>query len=310
MQKLFLAIISVFLLLLAAWIILPLSYNEEYQSIDAQARLSAPGQFANLSKGFTHYELAGPETAQTVVLIHGFSVPQYIWEPTFQSLTSAGYRVLRYDLYGRGYSDRPELKYNGSLFDSQLSELLKNLNLTLPADIIGLSMGGAIATDFTAKHPENVRKLVLIDPSHRAKDKHSMVEKPVIGKFIMDVFLAPGMAESQTTDFFKPERFPDWAQKYRNQMTYKGFKFAIRSTLKNYAHEDHWAAYKQVGALNKPVLLIWGRGDKTIPFSASPAVQDVLKADLLAIDQAGHLPHYEQPEIVNPILLEFLANDS
>lgn len=37
--------------------------------------------------------------------MHGFSVPYYIWEPTFAALVQAGLRVLRYDLYGRGYSD-------------------------------------------------------------------------------------------------------------------------------------------------------------------------------------------------------------
>ena len=62
-----------------------------------------------LSDGFTHYELGGPPTGHLVVLAAGFSVPYYIWDPTFSALTEAGVRVLRYDYYGRGFSDRPDV---------------------------------------------------------------------------------------------------------------------------------------------------------------------------------------------------------
>jgi pimeloyl-ACP methyl ester carboxylesterase len=51
-----------------------------------------------LSNGVVHYELTGSEDAPVVVLVHGFSVPCYVWDPTFEALTEAGFRVLRYDL--------------------------------------------------------------------------------------------------------------------------------------------------------------------------------------------------------------------
>lgn len=308
MRKIFSALVLLLALALVLWIALPMAYNQEQHDMDAQARLSATGAFAELSAGITHYELSGPASAQIVVLVHGFSVPAYIWEPTFQMLLKAGYQVLRYDLYGRGYSDRPTTDYTGQLFDQQLTELLDFLNVRAPVDIIGLSMGGAIATDFATHHPERVRKLALVDPAHRGREERSLMDMALVGEFIMDVSLSPGMAEGQTTDFVEPGRFPDWADKYRVQMTYRGFKAAILSTLRNYFHEDHWAAYLQVGAFQKPVLLIWGKQDATIPFSMSKAVQEALNAQFLAVDNAGHLPHYERPEVVNPVLLEFLAD--
>jgi pimeloyl-ACP methyl ester carboxylesterase len=54
------------------------------------------------------------------VLIPGFSVPYVIWDPTFEDLVEKGFRVLRYDLFGRGYSDRPDAIYDLELFDRQL----------------------------------------------------------------------------------------------------------------------------------------------------------------------------------------------
>ena len=72
----------------------------------------------------THYQLAGPPAVHTVVLVHGFSVPYYIWDPTFDGLVAAGFRVLRYDLFGRGWSDRPDARYDPNFFDEQLVQLL------------------------------------------------------------------------------------------------------------------------------------------------------------------------------------------
>ena len=79
-----------------------------------------------------HYELEGPADGQPVVLVHGFSVPYYIWDPTFPALAAAGLRVLRYDLFGRGYSDRPDLPYTMELFVRQLKDLLEALQVNKP----------------------------------------------------------------------------------------------------------------------------------------------------------------------------------
>ena len=90
--------------------------NTETRALDDTARLRAPGDFVRLPDGMVHYELAGPDSGVTVVLVHGFSVPFYIWDSTAARLHDAGFRVLRYDLYGRGYSDRPHTPYDTALF--------------------------------------------------------------------------------------------------------------------------------------------------------------------------------------------------
>ena len=133
-----------------------------------------------------------------------------------------------------------------------------------------------------------------------------MLDIPIIGEFLMDVEFAPGFAQGQSTDFVEPERFPEWPDKFRVQMQFRGFKAAILSTMRNYFHEDHAQTYAQVGKLNKPVLLIWGKEDATIPFDESKGVSQTLNAEFLGVENAGHLPHYERPEIVNPVILDFL----
>ena len=85
--------------------------DTEILVLDEEARELAPGLFVELSDGWTHYDVAGPESGQVVILVHGFSVPYYIWDTTFEALVAAGFRVIRFDLFGRGYSDRPATVY-------------------------------------------------------------------------------------------------------------------------------------------------------------------------------------------------------
>src|ERR1044071_6113424 len=93
-----------------------LQADRENLTLDDAARRGVPGSFVRLSAGVTHYELAGPPGAATVLLIPGFSTPYNVWDPTFDGLVQAGFRVLRYELYGRGWSDRPDAQYEGPFF--------------------------------------------------------------------------------------------------------------------------------------------------------------------------------------------------
>jgi len=152
--------------------------DPEKRNLDPAARAATPGAFALLSDGYTHYELGGPASGdgRAVVLAAGFSVPYYIWDPTFNALTSAGFRVLRYDYYGRGYSDRPSIPFNDDMYVRQLDELLKSLGITGPVDLTGISFGGSFITSFADKYPNRVRSLIYFDPSIRRPYPLSLLE--------------------------------------------------------------------------------------------------------------------------------------
>jgi pimeloyl-ACP methyl ester carboxylesterase len=87
-------------------------YRGETRYLDHDARSSAPAKSTELSDAMVHYELDGPPDAQRIVLGPGFSVPYSIWDPTFHALIEAGFQVLRYGLFGREYSDRPDICYD------------------------------------------------------------------------------------------------------------------------------------------------------------------------------------------------------
>jgi pimeloyl-ACP methyl ester carboxylesterase len=205
-------------------------------------------------------------------------------------------------------SDRPDVRYDPDLFDHQLVQLLGSLNISEPIDIVGLSMGGPITANFAARHPASVRRVVMFDPAYgKGNAPPWQLATPLLGDFVMDVQIAPTMADSQREDFVHPERYPDYFAKYSTQMRYKGFRRAILSTMRNFFPVDSTPAFAQLGKSGKPVLLIWGRADQTVPFSVSDDVRKaVLQAEFHPIEDAGHVPFYEHPEVVNPILIEFL----
>jgi pimeloyl-ACP methyl ester carboxylesterase len=286
-------------------------FRHENMNFDDCDRSEIKGNFIALSDGITHFEFAGSQGAPPIVLVHGFSVPSYIWDPTFKALVNAGFRSIRYDLYGRGYSDKPYIKYDEFLFERQLADLLSALEIPTPVDLIGLSMGGFIAALFTLDNPHKVRRLCLISPTgfqRKQSFKQKLIQAPLIGEILFDLFEEKMILATQKDDFYCPERFPDYLEKYIPQMQYQGFKAALLSTLRNKVMFDKLEVYKRVGRMNLPILMVWGRMDQTNPFHLSQKAIEVMPNVVFHdIEKVRHLPHYECPEIVNPLLLKFFG---
>ena len=285
--------------------------RDETKELNDEARKSAGGAFVQLPHGITHYELGGNESGEVVVLVHGFSVPYFIYDPTFEFLTQSGFRVLRYDLFGRGFSDRPHKDYNLDLFIQQLADLLDALRFTRPVNLIGLSMGGLIASAFTVRCPERVRKLTLIDPagarSIALTPMLKLVKIPFAAEAVLGLVGGGPLIQSNAKDFFDPKLVEHFTAQYAVQMQYKGFMRAILSTIRNGMLDSFVQMYETLGTMNKPILLFWGHKDKTVPFECSQVLCAVLPSvEFRVIENCGHIPHYEKPEEVNPLLLDFL----
>ncbi|WP_114937179.1 alpha/beta fold hydrolase [Mucilaginibacter endophyticus] len=304
MKILKVSIIIVIFLVGAASLILYGFYrynNKETKTLTDAERKNVPGSFIKLSQGITHYQLEGPDSAQVVILVHGFSVPYYIWDPTYDFLIKKGYRVLRYDMYGRGYSDRPNVTYNQELYNTQLLELIKELKLTGKINLAGVSFGGAVVTSFTCSHPELINKVILVDPVYEQK-------KPTAPQYFTlynEAVNSDERANGQTSDFLYPKVHPEWVKRYLPQMRYKGFRNALVSTMYNY-NQNGKQSYICLNSAGKNVLLIWGKADKTVLPRFSDSIRSVLKTDFFPVDGAAHLPMIEKADTVNAKILSFL----
>ncbi|HMU62996.1 MAG TPA: alpha/beta fold hydrolase, partial [Gemmatimonadales bacterium] len=247
---------------------------------------------------------------RVVVLAAAFSVPAYLSDSLFQRLGRAGFRVIRFDYYGRGWSDRPKTTYDLALFGRQMAGLLDSLGVAGPVDLAGLSFGAAIATDIAARHPERVRSLIYIDPVFNTGRQLAPEERSAIAWDIYMVFRGgtDAMVRDQVYDFYYPDRHPDWVARYRVQQQFKGTREALRRTRVAIAvAPDQAAQLRSLGATPRPVLIVWGREDTGAPFTESAALLRAMpRATLLAVDSAGHLPHLDQPDVVVPAVVAFL----
>ncbi len=283
--------------------------NPERRDLDAAVRRAAPGKFVRLTDGTTHYQIDGPDSGRTVVLAHGFSVPSYIWDSTAHALAAAGYRVVRYDAYGRGYSDRPNVVYSDVLYERQLGDLLDSLHVKDKVDLAGVSAGGYVTGVYAGRHPDRVRSLILVDPV-AGKSPASMrpYDLPIVGEAWWKWKNLPTMAEGQTSDFIDAKRFPDWVDRYKPQMELRGFGHSLWSSRVFRRGIDYDTIYARVARANVPVLLLWGEHDATVPFALNQTVRKAIpSAEFHAIAGAAHLPILEQAQLTDSLIAAFLS---
>jgi pimeloyl-ACP methyl ester carboxylesterase len=299
----------ILILLIAAIIVLPPLRSYEPKSLNNRAREHAPGNFITLTHGCVHYSRVGELNAPVVIMVHGFSAPSYMWDKNVPALIDEGYQVITFDLYGRGYSDRPNVAYDKTLFVEQINDLLIALEITEPVFIVGLSMGGAITASFVATYPEKVAKVVFVAPFNQPVDIGPLI-LPVVGTWLGYTVFIPSLAGNQSNDLVEPDLMPNWSDKFKVQMQYKGFRRAIIRTGKNMIQKDPSADFSMVGELRLPTLLLWGDQDKVIPLQDAARVQRFLgeTCQFEKINNAGHALQYERYQQVNSKLIEFLSS--
>ena len=251
------------------------------------------GNFLELKNGYTYFNINNRSSENTLVFIHGFSVPSYIWDKTYNSAKEKGYKVIKLDLYGRGFSDNPDLDYTDELFANQVIELLEALEIK-NATFLGLSNGGRVISKIADLKPNIVDKLVYVSAS--SFNSHKELENKNVSDDEINNFIAnkyPTISSGQLSDFKYPENYPNWDDKYEELLKFNGFARALISTLKNHVNLD--SENKEISDSNKTVYTIWGDSDSVVVYNQ---IKDKLNKLLpnrfeYIVPNSGHLPHIE-----------------
>lgn len=273
---------------------------EKYE-LTAEEKSRLYGSFIKLNCGETHYEMQG--NGEAVVLVHGYATPYYIYDKIFDFLVSEGFKVIRYDLLGRGFSERVKGKYSPDLFAAQLNELTKALIPNESFYLFGTSMGGSIVTAYAAKHPETVKKLFLLAPAgmeFKPPLYMKLANIPVVGEIMFMTMGAKILMKNSCAELIYSKDEADYyMEKFAQSIKYKGFSKATLSSLRNTIlnWKDTIPNYKKVSDLKIPVCTIWGTADKTMPYYQAKQMLEIIpEMKLYTFENSGHIFLFDEGE--------------
>lgn len=261
------------------------------------------GKYALLENGYTYYEEANQKSLLgAVILVHGWSVPSYIWKLTFNKLKEKGYHVVMMDLYGRGNSDNPDLPQTDALRAEQVIQLTLKLAISR-AVFVGLSNGGRIISKIADLNPEKVQALCYVSASSFKDHDTQMNTKVSLQEINAFIDTYPSRSAGQLEDFYKPEKFSNWPSKYEPLLYHKGFAKALLSTDKNLVSMD--GIHQKINTIGIPVYTFWGKHDNVVVYEKFKQKLNILLPNRKEyfIPNAGHLPHMENQEIFEKYFL-------
>ena len=237
----------------------------------------------------------------------------WTWDRQVPALVDAGFRVLRYDMFGKGMSDSPKGLYNRDLYRNQLLDLLNVLEISTPICLVGFSFGGATAINFTAHHPERIERLALVSPVVSFASDNWLVKAirlPAIGAVILRHLVMKKALSRASRLWATVENKNHYSQLFARQMEVDGFESAFLSFMRSDALEDYSDVYRQVGKMNLPVLLMWGTADEDIPERHIRFVKQLVpQIEYCELSGISHGAVFQASNEVNLELVRFLGSN-
>lgn len=279
----------------------------------AEARRGLPdqrlarGEMIALPQGATHAHWHGPSRGPVVVAIHGATLPLPLWDDLAPGLVAIGYRVLTYDLYGRGYSDNAAGDQNADFFRSQLDALLDHFDIDEDITLLGHGLGGAIASDWAARNPGRVKRLLLVAPSGVESANPRLLrlalDRPGTGDRIF-ALAGPRVLRRGSPGV------PALATLLRGELRRRGYLSAVLSSLRHMGRQRQEKAHRALAAAAVPVVAIWGEDDPVIPRRAPGTLAEWNRAAKQeTIPGGGHYLPLTHPHDVARLLRDILRED-
>ncbi len=257
-----------------------------------------------------HVRDDGPRGAPAILMLHGFGSSLHTFEPWAQALKDE-YRVVWIDLPGSGLSPPdPTGDYTDARTITLILVLLDELGID-KTTLVGNSIGGRIAWNMAADHPERVDKLVLISPDGFASPGFAYGETADVPAMMQAMrFTLPkdAIRPNLAASYGDPGRLTEaTVKRYHDLMLAPGGRSALLKRLQQTVLTD---PATRLPLIKAPVLLLWGKKDRLIPFSNSADYTKLLPdSRLVAFPKLGHVPMEEDPaESLKP-LRAFLAGE-
>jgi 3-oxoadipate enol-lactonase len=247
------------------------------------------------------YDVTG--SGPGLLLLHSAVCDRRMWDPQWEALAAAGFRVVRCDFRGFGESPAPSAPYNEA---EDVAEVLDAVGLDSAA-VIASSHGGRVAQEFAARWPERVSKLVLVCSSSTDlqpgpalgevwRQEEARIEAGEIDAavdLILAAFLGPEASAATREDVREMQRHAfDVQLAAGDEYPPTDVPFSLSS-------------------ITAPSLVISGAKDLPEFCELARRLTDALSdARAVELPWAGHLPTLERPEELTALLTEFLRDQS
>jgi non-heme chloroperoxidase len=263
-----------------------MSSLQQFASIDSSCRLA--------------YSARGDAEGVAVIFLPGFSDSWLSYEPLLDAMPTS-YRLIAISQLGHGDSDKPDDGYSVACFADDLAGFMNSLGIAR-AIIVGHSFGSMVATRFALKYPDRVHGLCLIG-AFRTVAGHPGAEEIWTNAIepMTDTVDPSFVREFQLSTLARPippARLVS-AIAESQKMPARVWRALWRSML-----DDDFSM--QLTSIDAPTLIVWGRQDAfNTPDEQMKLHSAIRDSELVAIAEAGHAPHWEDPAGVAEILENF-----
>lgn len=306
----------------------PVSLVSSVSSSPTASATSSSTSLSSLSTSLGDVGDGYTPNAPVAVLLHGHSMCATYWYRNIDDISSLGYRVLAVDLLGWGRSSRPHSKVHTAdlaveWYVQSLHGALSNMNLGKIL-LIGHSLGGYVALEYTRRYPQHVRKLVLISPAACTAEislsralyfrlpPQRMARRGGLLGFLLFICQYPRLPA------YMSDRLRDYTY-YLASLPAGGelavlplirFSFSKRSFYCTRPLADHLSP-----KVSTPVQIIVGERDSSMPVESvhqlhSAMAEEGYSVQLHVVNNSDHCPQLEQPQAFFDFIAPFAKPDS
>lgn len=255
------------------------------------------------------------KNSEVIILLHGFCSSTYTWKDCFTPLVEAGYRVIALDLKGFGFSEKPlDKRYDIKDQVNIVVRFMDSLGIK-QAIFVGNSYGGAISMACALRHPERVKKLILLAPAHNNEAisrRFFRNMKWVIDSQGADLFTSLVLTSPNVMRYYINKMFYDKSlvtieryNAYLRPLATANCQMAAITTLRQWQLE--WIK-EEMESIDFPTLIVWGEHDWALPVEWGAEIHFAIsKSEFIVIPNCGHLPQEELPQDTCKFILDFCS---
>jgi pimeloyl-ACP methyl ester carboxylesterase len=266
----------------------------------------------------TFYLESGPHDAPPIVLVHGLGATNSSMLPLIPAL-SQKYHVLAPDLPGHGGTEATGHDHGADFLGNWLVEFLR-ATCDRPAVLVGNSLGGRTSLQAALDSPADVRGLVLLCPAVAFRRGRQFVPfvRLLRDELAVLPFPIPRMLAMRglRSLFAEPSRLPQaWydaaIDEFLRVLSIRNNRVSTFSALRHLYLDEPFGGsgfWDRLPDLRPPALFIWGEKDVLVPAGFAPFVTDALPdVRSVVIEDCGHVPQFEFPELTAKLTNEFVA---